>query len=163
MKSLLVYYSHSGNTAYVTDRFRDALKVLGHADIFELEYWNGKPPNIIVRYFGQFFTFLIKIKPIPVDLKEYNILFLGIPVITNRPSAPIIKYMGFLKHLSGKKIICCYVYGMESHAKQCAKFTDIFLSGKGNHQITHVYASYNDIYNEEFLSKLISDTVSRIK
>jgi len=161
MKSLFIYYSHSGNTAYVTDRFRDAFAELGKSDMFELDYL--KKPNAFVRYLAQFFTYLIKITTFPVDLKEYNVLFLGIPVIDNRPSAVLIKYMGFLKNISGKKIICCYVYGVESVARKCADFTQKFLTGKGNNKIIHVYAPYQTIYKEDFISKLIVDTVSQIK
>ena len=162
MRSLFIYYSHSGNTAYVTDRFKDAFAKLGKTDIFEIDYLHSKP-TILRRFFAQFFPFLVRIIPIKVDLKSYDILFLGIPVMDNRPSAVLIKYMQLLKHITGKKIICCYVYGVETSAKKCAKFTERLLTSKGNHQISHVYASYCDIYNEDFLIELIADTLSRIK
>lgn len=162
MKSLVIYYSHSGNTTYVSDRFKEALNALGHTEIFELDYFGGKP-NVFIRFFAQFFPFLVKIKPVTTDLKNYDVLFLGISVLTNRPSAALIKYMYFLKHLVGKKIICCYVYGIKSNAKNCAKFTDKLLTAKGSRQIIHVYADYNDIFKENFLSALIADALSGIK
>ncbi len=75
MKSLVIYYSHYGNTAVAAHRAWNILSKKGPSDIFELEYAGGKK-NIFVRALYRIFPAMVKLEPIPIDLSDYDLLYL---------------------------------------------------------------------------------------
>jgi menaquinone-dependent protoporphyrinogen IX oxidase len=161
MKSLLVYYSHYGNTAFVTHKAWIELGKKGETDLFEVEYLGGKK-NIIERFFYRFFPFFVRIKPIPVDLSNYDLLFLGIPVLAAHPSSALLKYIKSLKNIDNKKIICCYVYGIELSAKHCATNISKILGIKGNPRIMNIFISWLNVHNESFLNKTLIEAINKL-
>ena len=161
MKSAVVFYSHYGNTAYVVDRFCDVLRAQGKADVFELEYLHAKK-GLLRRFVYRIFPFMVRLSPINLDLKEYDLLFLGIPVWGGKPSAPVSKYMLTCKNIAGKKIICCYVYGIEASARKCAKYVERTLQRKGCSEIFNIYFPWSRISDEEFLDQTVRTSMDKI-
>ncbi len=108
MKSLIVYYSSSGNTKFIAQSIADELK----ADIAELEpkkqlnatgagyvYWGLR--QLLVRNDR-------KVKPLPKNISNYDLIIIGTPVWSFTMTPPI---RNFLKNnsFSGKKValFCC--------------------------------------------------------
>ncbi|MDD4955546.1 MAG: hypothetical protein PHP17_05875 [Candidatus Omnitrophica bacterium] len=161
MKSLVVYYSHYGNTAFVTHKAWTELSKKGEADIFEVEYINGKK-NIIKRFFYRFFPFFVKIKSIPSDLSAYDVLFLGIPVLAAHPSSALLKYIKSVQSIDNKNIICCYVYGLELSAKHCAAKITKILEKSGHPRIANVFIPWINVHNADLLDKMLLDAINKL-
>jgi len=161
MKSLVIYYSHTGNTANVVKSFAAALRKMGEVDIFELEYSHGKR-NLLQRLLYRLMPFLVRLNLVPLDLKDYDVLCLGIPVLFGYPPPAVSKYISISKNMAKKKIICCYVYGVEASAKNCSRYVEKILARKGRPEITSVFVSWVNAYNVEFLDNLINETMRKI-
>lgn len=161
MKSLVVYYSHYGNTAFVTHKAWTELNKKGEADIFELEYLGGKK-NIITRFFYRIFPFLVKIKSIPLDLNNYDVLFLGVPVLAAHPSSAVLKYIQSIKNINSKRISCCYIYGAELSAKRCAAHVSKILEKKGSPYIMNIFIPWSNVHNESFLHKTLIEPLDQL-
>jgi flavorubredoxin len=161
MKSLIVYYSHYGNTAIVAHEFWAALSKKGEADIFEVQYAGGKK-NIFIRFFYRFLPFLVKIANVPFDLKDYEVLCLGIPVLGAHPSSAILKYLKMLESIGQKKIICCYVFGVEPSARHCSGFVRKVLQKKGLSITAQIFIPWTNVHKEDFLNKTIEEAVAKV-
>lgn len=161
MKSLAVYYSHYGNTAFITHKAWTELVKKGEADIVEVEY-AGIRKNIITLFFYRIFPSLVKIKPIPLDLNNYDILFLGVPVLGAHPSSVLLKYIKSIKNVKKKRIICCYVYGIELSAKHCAIHVSKILEQKGSPHIMNIFIPWGNVHNESFLNKTLIEVINKL-
>jgi multimeric flavodoxin WrbA len=122
MKSLIVYYSRYGNTARVADLLGDVLRKRGETNIAEIEYRDTKQ-NILKRTFFRFFPMFVRLAPIKSDLKDYDLLCMGVPVWGGKPSAPVTKYLLLAKGLVGKKALCFYIYSFKASAEICSEYT----------------------------------------
>jgi hypothetical protein len=158
----VVYYSHYGNTAYVADKFLNALSKKGETDIAQLEYGVSRQ-SLLKRFFFRLFPSLVDLAPLPFDLKDYEVLCLGIPVWGGRPSAPVAKYLHLCKDLSKKKIICFYIYGIKTSATRCSRYLRKILEKKGHPLIFDVFIAWMDVHNQEFLENIINDAIGRIE
>lgn len=109
MKTLVVYYSHDGNTKFISQTMADAIE----ADVAEL-----KPQKTInasgVMMFAWGVRQLVsqsepKLLALDKNPKDYDLIIIGTPVWTYTMAPPV---RTFLKHhtLSGKKIalFCCH-------------------------------------------------------
>lgn len=161
MKSIVVYYSHYGNTAYVADKFLNALSKKGKTDIAQLEYRGGRQ-SLLKRFFFRLFPLWVNLAPLSFNPNDYEILCLGIPVWGGRPSAPITKYLHLCKDLSKKKIICFYIYGIKASVHKCSRYVRKILEKKDHPLIIEVFIAWLDVQNQEFLEKTINDAVDKI-
>lgn len=162
MKSLVIYYSHYGNTAIVANRAWAILSKIGDSDIFELAYAGGKK-NLFTRALYRIFPAMVKLDPIPYDMRDYDVLYLGIPVLTAHLSSAISKYLQSLKNINNKKIICCYVYGIESSAKRSLGFVSKILQKKGEHKRADIFIFWLNAKKEEFVDKEIDEAISKLR
>ncbi len=161
MKSLVAYYSRYGNTARVADALLDALRKVGEANIEEIECLD-KRQGLIKHACYKLFPVFIRLAPVKWDLKGYDLLCMGIPVWGGRPSAPVTKYLLLTKNVVGKKAICCYVYGFETSAHQCSQYVESLLKKKGFSSVARIFVHWDDVGNEVFLNKAISDALAKV-
>jgi hypothetical protein len=160
MKSLVIYYSHRGNTAYVARSFFEALQKRGEANIFELKYIGGE--NLFMRFAYRFMPSRVQLATVPSDLGKYDVLCLGIPVIGGYPSSAITKYITLCENISGKKIVCCYIYGIEASADHCAAYIEKQFKRRGTPQVINVFVPWYDVLKENFLENIINETLKRV-
>lgn len=160
MKSLVIYFSHRGNTAFVSRAFYDALKKRGEAYLFELKYVGEK--SLLVHLFYRFFPSRAQLATVPTDLQDYDVLCLGIPVLGGYPSSAITKYVQMISSLSGKKVICCHVYGIEASADHCSRYMEKILSRAGKPTIIEAYVPWYDVLREHFMDNIIDKSLSQL-
>jgi len=161
MKSLVVYYSRYGNTSRVADTVFDLVGKKGEANIVEIEYQNGRQ-SLLNRIFYRFFPMFVKLAPIKSDLKDYDLVCMGIPVWGGRPSAPVTKYLYLTKNVIGKKVICFYIYGFKESALRCSRYISSLLKRKGISTVESVYVHWDDVGNEVFLNDAILGALSKL-
>jgi hypothetical protein len=161
MKSLVVYYSHSGNTATVALNVFNALNERGEAEIVQLIHRRGRH-DPFKRIFYHFAPQFVELNPVITDLGGYDLLCLGIPVLTAHPSAAVIKYINSLKGISGKLVLCCYVYGFEANARKCSRYVNKLIGKYGNIMILELYVPWSRVGDQPWLRNKIQETLCRI-
>jgi hypothetical protein len=143
----------------VANKFFYILSKKRETDIVRLEYAPGSR-NLLVRFLYRLMPSFAAIAPIVTDLKDYDVICLGIPVIAGRPSSAITKYISMCENINDKKIICFYVYGVELSAKKCAKYVEGLIRKQGNAAITQIFIPWNKVQNEQFLDKVINEALA---
>jgi menaquinone-dependent protoporphyrinogen IX oxidase len=161
MKSLVAYYSRYGNTARVSDAVVDALRKRGEVDIAEIDY-RDRVDSVVKRVFYRIFPMLIRLSPVKIDLKEYDYLFVGIPVWGGKPSAPVTRYLILTKNTAGKKAVCLYIYSFEESVNKCAKYVESLLKRKHFSSIANVFVHWKDVGNDLYLSKAVEEALLKV-
>ncbi len=158
----MIFYSHRGTCAYVARQFFYSLKKEGRAEIFELKYVGTR--GIFTRFLYRFNLSWVRINTVPVDLKDYDALILGISVLGGFPSPALSKYISLLENIAGKRIVCVYVYGIEISAEGCIRYVHRLLQTKGlPQQIIDVEIPWYNVLRKDFLDKQIEEAISKLK
>jgi len=114
MKSLVVYYSLTGKTKLVAQAIAEAL----NATLLEIE--ERRPvPMPFVYLSGGFRAFTNRgsnIKPVDVDLKQYERIFIGSPMWAYRPT-PAINSFIYQTNFEGRSIIPFFTMGGDNSEK----------------------------------------------
>jgi flavodoxin len=127
MKTLIVYFSLSGNCAYITD----LIKSETGADVIRLETVDEKKREGFAKYFhgGRQTLFHAKpaLKPYEVSVEKYDLIIIGTPVWAGSPVPALNTFLSETK-ISGKRLafFCCCMGGK---GKTLDKLKDAF---KGN-------------------------------
>jgi flavodoxin len=161
MKSLIVYYSHSGNTAYVAERLLSILSKRGSAKVAELEYLRVAE-SLLMKILHRIIPSLVSIKPIITDVKDYDMVCFGIPISRGHPPMAVIKHIGICQNLKNKKVICCYVYGIKHSALGCARYIERLLKEKGSSKIARVFIPWTKVHDEGLVDKAIDEALAKL-
>ena len=145
MKTLVMYYSKTGNTQLIAETIAKEVE----ADILEIEREKDIQSKGFWLYFKGGFEAMTKrkdkIKPFEKDLQQYDLIFLGSPVWAWRMN-PAVRSLLNEVNFSGKKfaLYCC-------------------CSGEGNGlkvcEATKEYLTENTVIGEtEFIDPLVNNT-----
>ncbi len=83
-------------------------------------------------------------------------------MLTPNLSLAILKYIRSLRNVKDKKIICCYVYGLELSAKSSARRAAKLFEKKGKPEVINLFIAWLDVRNEVNLDRVITDAISNI-
>ncbi|MBN3040782.1 MAG: hypothetical protein JW867_06605 [Candidatus Omnitrophica bacterium] len=162
MKILAVYYSHHGNTSYVIHKLIVGLGNIGEVTHAKLDYKRGKK-NLFKRILFKLVPTAVELVPVPDNLKDYDILCLGIPVLAGLPSSCVTKYLHICKNIKNKIVLCCYVYGFEANAKVCSRFVRDILERRGKPTIVEMFVPWVNIHIEEEVDKIVAKAIEDLK
>jgi menaquinone-dependent protoporphyrinogen IX oxidase len=161
MKAIIVYHSHYGNTAYIVRCFQETLALKISVDVYELRYAGGKK-NIVTRIFYRMFPALVRLEPLPYDLKDYDLIIFGIAVMAGHPSSAMAKYLSLCRNLMHKKIICCYVYSIEASMKSCVHYVEEVLRAKNDTSPISLYVPWSKVMNKSALDAAIQGALTQV-
>ena len=107
MKSLIVYYSFSGNTRKVAEVLKEVLSKKGEVNIFRLEA-EDESNNFFIQCIRAFIKKRARIKQAPQDTAGYDLICIGTPVWAFNFTPALRTFFSEVK-LTGKKIalFCC--------------------------------------------------------
>ena len=130
MKSAVIYYSSSGNTASVARILTAHLGRQGQVDPIELE-----PLDESGSFLGQckraFFRRRAQLKPVNFDLAQYDLVCIGTPVWAFGPAPAINSYLDQCSGVKGKKILLFSTYGSGTGNQRCLNSMRACLARKG--------------------------------
>ena len=113
MKSIIIYYSLSGNCTLVAN----ILKTYLGADVLEIKTAESKKRTGFGLYFwGGSQVFMKKkpaLKPYTVNIEKYDLVIFGTPVWAGSPAPALVSFLKNTK-INGKKIalFCCHGGGI---------------------------------------------------
>jgi NAD(P)H-dependent FMN reductase len=130
MKSLIIYYSYSGNTKKVAGYLREYLGQRGQADIAEL-----KAPDETNSFLGQcrraFLRKRARIEPLNYDPGKYDLICLGAPVWAFAPPPAMNTYLDQVQNIQGKEVVLFTTYGSGTGNNRCLNYMRRLLMKKG--------------------------------
>jgi len=118
MKSLVVYYSLTGKTKLVSRVIAEAL----NAKLVEIKETKPRKPGGLVYLTGSLAALMnkgSKTKPVDINLKRYERIFIGSPTWASRP-APAINSFIYKTDFDGRSIIPFFTTGGDNADKALA-------------------------------------------
>jgi flavodoxin len=149
MKSLVVYYSLTGKTKLVAQAIAEAL----NATLVEID--ERRPiPMPLVYLSGGFAAFTNRareIKPIEVDLKQYDRIFVGSPIWASRPT-PAVNSFIYQTNFEGRSVIPFFSVGGDNSEKALANITAKIEERQGKVVGSFAITSYG-VSDEEIIAR----------
>jgi menaquinone-dependent protoporphyrinogen IX oxidase len=118
MKSLVVYYSLTGKTRLVSRVMADALNAKS-VEIKETRPRKGGFSVYVMGGFGAFMNKGSKIKPVDINLKQFDRIFIGSPNWASRP-APAVNAFIYNAGFDGRSVIPFFTMGGNNAEKALA-------------------------------------------
>jgi flavodoxin len=150
MKSIIVYYSYSGNTKQVAGALAEYLAKNGEVRQIELVAQDES------KYFlGQcrraFYHAKAKIEPVDLDLSGFDLICFGSPVWAFAPTPAMNTYLDKCFGIENKQIILFTTYGSGAGNKRCLKFMQDILSNKGAKNFNRFSVQQFKVSDKEFV------------
>ena len=138
MKTLVTYYSFSGNTDKVVNIFADVLRKRGEVVLQRL-----KPVDEIQKFALQCKAAFMGKRAVlggdlQFDLGQYDLLLIGSPVWAFAPTPPINTYLDKLSGLNGKRVIIFLTSGSGTGVNRCFKNIRKVLENQGAVRVDEV-------------------------
>jgi len=150
MKSLVVYYSLTGNTKLVAQVIAEALNATP-VEITETKPRKLRPLVYLIGGFQATMNRGSKISPIDVDLKQYERMFIGSPIWNSRP-APAINSFIYQTNFEGRSVMPFFTMGGDSSEKALANITAKIEKSQGKVAGSFAITSYK-VSDEEIIAR----------
>lgn len=150
MKSVIIYYSYTGNTRKVAFVLADFLKEKGNVELIEL-----KALDESCEFFAQAKRALkhkrAKIQEVNFDLSSYDLVCLGTPVWAFGPVPAMNTYLDKCFGLEKKEVILFTTYGSGMGNRRCLNYMQDILSKKGVKNFKRFSIQQHKINNLNFV------------
>jgi flavodoxin len=156
MKSIVIYYSYSGNTKKVADILVEYLAQQGEVNTIELKA-QDESGNFFTQCSRAFWRKRAKIEPINFDLLQFDLICLGTPVWAFGPAPTINTFLDQCAGLENKKVILFTTYGSGTGNGRCLKFMQDILSNKGASNFNRFSIQQFKVNDREFVLAKIKD------
>ncbi|MFH1347175.1 MAG: NAD(P)H-dependent oxidoreductase [Candidatus Margulisiibacteriota bacterium] len=157
MKSAIIFYSYSGNTAKVGKILQDELQSKGDIDVFQLE-----PEDESSSFLGQcrraLFKKKAKIKDVVLDLNSYSLVCFGTPVWAFGMAPALRTYIDKCSGIQGKKVILFTTFGSGTGNNKCIDEMQAILAKKGAKDFKRFSISQFKVNDADFVKGEIEKT-----
>jgi len=130
MRSLIVYYSYSGNTKKVAEHLCEYLGQRGQVDFTELSA-QDESNSFFGRCRRAFTRQKAKIAPVNFDLSEYDLICFGSPVWAFAPVPAMNTYLDQAQQIQSKEIVLFTTFGSGTGNNRCLNYMQRILAKKG--------------------------------
>jgi len=158
MKSIIVYYSFTGNTKEVSAILSEYLKEKGQVETIELKDLNENG-----RFFSQaakaFRHKRAEIESVNFELKDYDLICLGTPVWAFGPTPAINTYLDKCFGIENKEIILFTTYGSGIGNERCLNYMQGLLAKKGAKSFRRFSIQQFKVGDKEFVLSKIKEAV----
>lgn len=156
VKSLIVYYSYSGNTKKVAQALAEFLNRKGQTMQIELIALDES------RFFlGQcrraFYRARARIEPVNCDLSGYDLICFGTPVWAFGPAPAMNTYLDNCIGVQGKEIILFTTYGSGTGNERCLNYMQGILTKKGATKFQRFSIQQFKVKDKEFVLSKINE------
>ena len=156
MKTLIVYYSYSGNTDRVAKLWAQTLKAKGEVTLQRL-----KPKAEITGFGAQCMAAFTGKKAeldegIGYDVSPYDLVIIGCPGWAFAPVPAMNTYLSKVNGLNGKKTAVLLTSGSGLGVKKCFKNIRVILESKGVSHVDEINIPDRKQGDEAFIASSIS-------
>jgi len=130
MKSVVIYYSYSGNTKRAALLLQEHLSAKGSADLVELETMD-ESRNFFVQCWRAFKRRRAQLKGIAVDLAQYDTICFTSPVWAFAPAPAMNAYLDACRGVAGKQVVLMTTYGSGTGNDLCLQYMQALLEARG--------------------------------
>lgn len=157
MKSLVVYYSFTGNTNKVAQNISMALKTRGEVVTQKLT-----PIKETKNFLAQCFQALTGKRPeligkVNFDVSKYDVICIGTPVWAFAPTPAMNTFLDKLTGAIGKKAVLFTTFGSGAGVKRCVDKMKQTLSQKGVSDIKELNVQMDKVKDSVYVTKRIMD------
>ncbi len=161
MKSLIVYYSYTGNTGKVAEILKGILSKKGQAEIHQLKPID-ESSNFFVQAASASTGKRAKLQEERFNLSGYDLVCLGTPVWAFAPTPAINTYLDKVQNLDGKDAICFVTYASGAGVKRCINTMIENLKQKGAFKISGFSIQQGKVNNTGFVEKAIEEALPQL-
>jgi flavodoxin len=158
MRSVIVYYSYSGNTRKVAHLLSEELKQKGGVEIKEL-----RPADESRNFFLQCRRAIkhvrAKLEPADFDLGAYDLICIGTPVWAFGPAPAVNTWLAECRGIHGKNIVLFTTYGSGTGNKRCLDYMQSLLAAKGAKDFKRFSIQQFKIKNKELILSKIKEAL----
>ncbi len=159
MKSIIIYYSYTGNTQKVADILAENLtERTEFVTTSRLEALD-EASSFFLQSRRALFHKRAKIAPVQFDLSDYELICLGTPVWALGPAPAMNAYLDSCFGLKGRTVVLFVTYGSGLGLKRCFNYMQDRLSGQGVGCFRSFSIQQSQVSNIQFVSKVIIDTL----
>ena len=138
MKTLITYYSYSGNTDKIARMFGKILQAKGEVHLQRL-----KPASEIKSFIGQCAAArrgdkAVLEEGLKSDAASYDLILIGSPVWAFAPTPAVNTFLADLTGLKGKRVVVLLTSGSGLGVKACFKNIRKILEDKGASKIDEI-------------------------
>ncbi len=159
MKSIIVYYSYTGNTKKVAQDLKEILTEKGEIDSIELSSID-EAKSFLGQCRRAFFKKRAQIAPVNLDLSKYDLICLGTPVWAFKPAPAMNTYLDKCSGVEGKEIILFTTYGSGRGNEQCLNYMQGILAKKGATNFRRFSVQQGEVNNKESVLSEIKSAIS---
>ena len=163
MKSLIVYYSYSGNTEKVAKILVDFLKDKD----FMVDTLRLKPKNERGSFFLQCLEALrgkraVLSGDLNFDLAGYDLVCIGSPVWAFSPTPAVNTYLDKLLNAAGKDAIVFTTYGSGAGVEKCINNVKKRLKKKGIREVYNLNIQQANVDDRDFIIGAMKDKLEKV-
>jgi flavodoxin len=159
MKSLIVYYSYSGNTRKIAQDLTEHLKQRSEVEIVELKA-KDEPANFFSQCKRAFWHTRADIGAVNFDLSAYDLICLGSPVWAFGPAPAVNAFLNKCCGISGKEAILFTTYGSGTGNQRCLDYMRDILANKGAKGFKRFSIQQNKVANKDYVLQVIKEIIS---
>jgi flavodoxin len=159
MKSIVVYFSYSGNTRKVADILGEYLKAKGEVVVKEIKALD-ESANFFMQCARAFKKINAQIEPMNLELSGYDLICLGTPVWAFAPAPAMNTCLDKCFGLAGKQITLFTTYGSGTGNERCLKAMQDALIKKGAGKIKKFSIQQSKVNDKEFVIFKIKETLA---
>ena len=154
MKSVVIYYSYSGNTQKVADILAKLLAEKGEVERIELVGLD-EAKTFLGQAKRALFRKRAAIQPVSFDLSGYDLICFGTPVWAFAPAPAINTYLDKCFGLENKNVILFATFGSGTGKERCLNYMQKILAKKGIKQCKRFSIQQFKVSDGEFVSKVL--------
>ena len=160
MRSLITYYSYSGNTEKVANLLAKTLREKGDVTIQRL-----KPKEEIASFLGQCrAAFTGKRAELQdgteYDASPYDLILIGCPVWAFAPTPAVNTYLDGISGVNGKRAVIFVTYGSGAGVKRCVERIKTVLKDNGAYDIGELAVQQLKADDAGFVGSLFKKALS---
>jgi len=156
MKSVIIYYSDTGNTKKTAEILKQHLSKKGGVDVIELKS-PGEPKSFFGQAAGAFMHKRGPISEVKFDLSEYSLLCFGTPVWAFGPAPAVNTYLDKCDGIPGKSVILFTTYGSGTGNQRCLDYMKGLLAKKGAASFSQFSVQQGRVRDEQFVLSQINE------
>lgn len=155
MKSIVIYYSYSGNTKAVAGALVEILSGKGQVDQIELIALD-ESRSFFTQCKRAFSRVRANISETNFDLSGYDLICLGSPVWAFHPAPAMNTYLDQCSGIEGKEIVLFATCGSGAGKERCLDYMQGLLAQKGASAFKRLTIQQTKVKNREFISSEIN-------